>query len=68
MTRVKVNLWDNFDKDGNLTGIEVVWDDTGEFVFEVVWDYREAQTQENRVEFRKWVREVVMRYGYEIVV
>lgn len=67
MDKGKAILIDNFDKDGNLIGIEV-FDNKGEFVLEVVWDDREAQTQENRVEFRKWAREVVMRYGYEIVV
>jgi len=57
------NLYDIHDKDGNLTRIEVV-DSKGEFIFDIVWDDREAQTQENRANFRKWSKEVVRRYGY----
>jgi hypothetical protein len=59
------NLYDIHDKNGNLTRIEVV-DEGGDFVFDIVWDEREAQTQQNRDNFRKWSKEVVRRYGYTV--
>ena len=57
------NLYDIHDKDGNLTRIEVV-DSEGEFVFDILWDENDSQSQENRDNFRKWSKEVVRRYGY----
>ena len=57
------NLYDIHDKDGNLTRIEVV-DSEGEFVFDIIWDENDSQSQENRDNFRKWSKEVVRRYGY----
>ena len=59
------NLYDIHDKDGNLTRIEVV-DSEGEFVFDILWDENDSQSQENRDNFRKWSKEVVRRYGYTI--
>ena len=57
------NLYDIHDKDGNLTRIEVV-DSEGEFVFDIIWDENDSQSQENRNNFRRWSKEVVRRYGY----
>jgi hypothetical protein len=57
------NLYDIHDKDGNLTRIEVV-DSEGEFVFDIIWDENDSQSQENRANFRRWSKEVVRRYGY----
>jgi len=60
------NLYDIHDKDGNLTRIEVV-DSAGEFVFDILWDENDSQSQENRTNFRRWSKEVVRRYGYTVL-
>jgi hypothetical protein len=64
MDKGNATMIDNFDAKGNLTGIEV-FDSMGEFVFEILWDEREAQTQKNRAEFRQWANQVVKNYGYK---
>jgi hypothetical protein len=56
---------DIYDKDGNLTKIEVT-DGAGEFIIQSLWDPRDAQTHENRVEFRKWTYNHIRKLGYEI--
>ena len=55
---------DMLDKDGNLTGIEFMNQTTHEFVFQALWDDREAQTQENRLAFRKWANNMAKNMGY----
>lgn len=54
-----------FDKDGNLTKIEVTLEN-GEHLFDVMWDPRDEQTHANRVEFRKWAYRMVGQKGHEI--
>lgn len=44
---------DVYDKDGNMTKIEVN-DTSGNHILDFVWDERDEQTSENRVEFREW--------------
>lgn len=55
---------DQYDKDGNLTGIEFMDQTTHEFVFQAIWDDREAQTQENREAFRNWANNMAKTIGY----
>ena len=64
MTTSKLAIMvDVYDKDGNMTKIEV-WDGAGEHVMDVLWDDREAQTSENRISHREWARVMAKRKGY----
>jgi hypothetical protein len=45
---------DVYDKDGNMTKIEVN-DTSGEHILDFVWDPTDEQTSENRTKFREWV-------------
>jgi hypothetical protein len=57
---------DVYDKDGNLTHIDVQ-DASGEFVLQVVWDENDEQTSENRELFRKWAYDFLEKSkGYEV--
>jgi hypothetical protein len=56
-------LIEHFDKDGNLTHIEVI-DDKDISMFDIVWDENDPQTADKRKEFRTWARQVIRRYGY----
>jgi len=51
---MKVIPVDVYDKDGNLTHVEVQ-NEAGEFVMQMLWDPNDEQTSENRELFRKWV-------------
>jgi hypothetical protein len=53
------------DNDGNLTKIEVTLEN-GEHLFDVLWDDRDEQTEENRVAFREWAKRMVKRNGHEL--
>jgi hypothetical protein len=57
---------DVYDKDGNLTHIDVQ-DASGEFVLQMVWDENDEQTSENRELFRKWAYDFLEKSkGYEV--
>jgi hypothetical protein len=53
------------DNEGNLTKIEVILEN-GEHLFDVLWDDRDEQTEENRVAFREWAKRMVKRNGHEL--
>ena len=53
-----------FDKDGNLTKIEVTLEND-EHLFDALWDPRDEQTHENRVEFRQWVNRQIRNHDHE---
>lgn len=55
-----------YDKEGNLLRIEF-YDLEGEFVVQSMWDETEEQTNENRINFRKWSYRMVEQTGEEIV-
>ena len=59
---------DQYDKDGNLTGIEFLDKITHEFQFQALWDDREEQTQKNREEFRKWANNMAKNMGFDVCV
>jgi len=61
----RVVCTDVYDKDGNLTRIDVhtLGD---QFVLQAVWDERDEQTSKNREEFRKWVYRHLRNTGYEV--
>lgn len=63
---MRVIPMDVYDKEGNLTHIEVQ-DDKGEFVMQIMWDPRDKQTSEKRTEFRKWAyAHLEQAQGYEV--
>lgn len=57
--------YDIYDKEGNLSKIEVQ-DASGEHIFDALWDDRDAQTSENREEFRRWVQRMIRSKGYTV--
>jgi hypothetical protein len=57
---------DVYDKDGNMTHIEVQ-DAKGDFVMQMLWDPRDEQTSENRIAFREWAyKHLEQSQGYEV--
>ena len=63
---MRVIPMDVYDKDGNLTHIEVQ-DGTGKFVMQILWDPNDEQTSENREVFRKWAYSHLEKsQGYEV--
>lgn len=63
---MRVIPMDVYDKDGNLTHIEVT-DNKGEFVMQFLWDEHDEQTSENRIAFREWAyRHLEQSQGYEV--
>ena len=62
---MKVYPIDIYDKDGNLLQIEFL-DSADNFIFQAVWDERDEQTNENRVEFKKWAYSMVKNLGYSL--
>jgi len=63
---MRVVPMDVYDKDGNLTHIEVT-DNKGEFVMQFLWDEHDEQTSENRIAFREWAyRHLEQSQGYEV--
>lgn len=55
-----------YDKEGNLLRIEF-YDLEGEFVVQSMWDDNDEQTNENRINFRKWSYRMVEQTGEEVV-
>jgi hypothetical protein len=58
---------DVFDKDGNLTKIEAFEFGSGDFVIQFLWDENDEQTNENRIEFRKWVSRHLKQIGHNLI-
>lgn len=56
---------DIYNKEGELVRIEA-YKESGEFLMQFLWDERDEQTSENRVEFRKWVTRHLKQAGYEV--
>ncbi len=57
---------DVYDRDGNMLRVEFS-DSAGNHVLDAVWDPEEAQTNENRVAFRKWAYEHLRKQDWEIL-
>jgi hypothetical protein len=63
---MRVIPMDVYDKDGNLTHLEVT-DVNGEFVMHMLWDPNDEQTSENRIAFREWAyKHLEHSQGYEV--
>ena len=56
---------DIYDKDGHMVKIEFN-DCSGNHVVDALWDPREEQNSENRIEFRKWAYRLIEQQGYEV--
>lgn len=57
---------DVYDKDGNMVRIEF-YDMEGNHVVDAQWDPTDEQTNEKRVEFRKWAYKFINNINYEVV-
>jgi hypothetical protein len=63
---MRVIPMDVYDKDGNLTHLEVT-DVDGNFVMQMLWDPNDEQTSENRIAFREWAyKHLTQSQGYEV--
>lgn len=60
-----VTTIDIYDKDGNLLRIEA-YKESGDHLADFLWDEREEQTSDNRIEFRKWVTRHLKQSGHEV--
>jgi hypothetical protein len=60
-----VSQIDIYNKEGDLVKIEV-FKESGEHLLDFLWDERDEQTSENRVEFRKWVNRHLKQVGHEV--
>jgi len=60
-----VSTIDIYDGKGNLVRIEA-YHDNGEHVADFLWDERDPQTNDSRVEFRKWVTRHLKNKGLEV--
>jgi hypothetical protein len=56
---------DIYNKEGELVRIEA-YKESGEFLMQFLWDERDEQTSENRVEFRKWASRHLKQSGHEV--
>lgn len=66
-TKTKVRLTEVFDDDGNMLRIVVKNAETGNHLFDALWDPTEKQTQENRQRFRGWTNLMLARKNLEPV-
>lgn len=57
---------DVYDKDGNMVRIEF-YDLEGNHIIDAQWDPTDAQTNENRVNFRKWAYKFINNKDYEVM-
>ena len=63
---MRVIPMDVYDKDGNLTHLEVT-DVDGKFVMQMLWDPNDEQTSENRIAIREWAyKHLEKSQGYEV--
>ena len=57
---------DQYDKDGNMLGIEFN-DENGEFIIFAEWDETDEQTSEKRIAFREWAYKFLKNnFKYEV--
>ena len=56
---------DIYNKEGELVRIEA-YKESGECLMQFLWDERDEQTSENRVEFRKWATRHLKQSGHEV--
>lgn len=54
---------DIYNDQGDMMRIEF-HDDSGKHILDALWDDREEQSSENRIEFRKWAYHMMMQKDY----
>jgi hypothetical protein len=54
-----------YNENGDLEKIEVTLE-TGEHLFDAVWDPRDEQNDKNRIDFRQWVKRMTDQHGHEL--
>lgn len=54
-----------YDEEGNLEKIEITLE-TGEHLFDAIWDPNDDQTSEKRTLFREWVKHMTAQKGHDI--
>jgi len=60
-----VTTIDIYNAEGELVRIEA-YHENGEHVADFLWDERDPQTSDSRVEFRKWVTRHLKNKGLEV--
>ena len=60
-----VTTHDIYNKEGELIRIEA-YKSNGDHLLDFLWDPRDEQTSDNRVEFRKWVNRHLKQQGHEV--
>jgi len=61
----KISQSEIHNEDGDMIRIEF-YDTNGEHIVDALWDENDAQTPENRIEFRKWAYHMMRQKGYKI--
>ena len=54
-----------YSENGDLEKIEVTLE-TGEHLFDALWDPTDEQTTENHIAFREWVKRMTSQKGHEL--
>jgi len=63
--KMKARQVEVYGDQGNLEKIEVTLE-TGEHLFDTIWDPIDAQSEENRIAFRQWTKRMVSQKGHEL--
>ena len=63
--KMKARQVEVYGDQGNLEKIEVTLE-TGEHLFDTVWDPADDQTEEHRIAFREWAKRMVAQKGHEL--
>lgn len=66
MSKGKAIPVDVYDREGNMLRVEFS-DGQGNHILDAVWDESDAQTSENREQFRKWSYNFLRNQGWEIL-
>ena len=62
---MKARQLEVYNENGDLEKIEVTLE-TGEHLFDAVWDPRDEQNDKNRIDFRQWVKRMTDQHGHEL--
>ena len=62
---MKARQLEVYNENGDLEKIEVTLE-TGEHLFDAVWDPTDEQNDKNRIAFREWVKRMVSQHDHEL--
>ena len=54
-----------YNENGDLEKIEITLE-SGDHLFDAVWNPEDEQNDKNRIDFRQWVRRMVDQHGHEL--